>query len=82
MLPPASEGMWGEPEAPPQSSLVTRMVRPRMVDLVRELVASVDDNDWTHTLMELLQSQSYNQVQVDLFELMCKVCAEKKNENY
>jgi nuclear receptor subfamily 5 group A protein 3 len=33
----------------------------------------VDDREWQKSLYELLQNQTYNQCEVDLFELMCKV---------
>ncbi|KAF2351751.1 Nuclear hormone receptor ligand-binding domain [Trinorchestia longiramus] len=45
----------------------------RIPDLVRELLNAVDDAEWTNSLMGLLQNQTYNQCEVDLFELMCKV---------
>lgn len=42
--------------------------------LVRELQMSMpDDKDWQAQLFGLLQTQTYNQCEVDLFELMCKV---------
>lgn len=41
--------------------------------MIREFVQSVDDREWQTQLFSLLQSQSYNQCEVDLFELMCKV---------
>lgn len=41
--------------------------------MIREFVQSVDDREWQTSLFSLLQSQSYNQCEVDLFELMCKV---------
>ncbi|XP_043188704.1 nuclear hormone receptor FTZ-F1-like isoform X2 [Amphibalanus amphitrite] len=41
--------------------------------IVRELVASLDDRDWQQQLFSLLQTQTYNQCEVDLFELLCKV---------
>lgn len=41
--------------------------------MIREFVQSVDDREWQSQLFSLLQSQSYNQCEVDLFELMCKV---------
>lgn len=42
--------------------------------LVRELQLSMpDDKDWQTQLFCLLQTQTYNQCEVDLFELMCKV---------
>lgn len=41
--------------------------------MIREFVQSVDDREWQQQLYSLLQNQSYNQCEVDLFELMCKV---------
>lgn len=46
---------------------------PRVSPMIREFVQSVDDREWTQQLFSLLQSQSYNQCEVDVFELMCKV---------
>ncbi|XP_063702799.1 nuclear hormone receptor FTZ-F1 isoform X2 [Culicoides brevitarsis] len=45
----------------------------RVSPMIREFVQSVDDREWQTSLFSLLQSQSYNQCEVDLFELMCKV---------
>ncbi|XP_044731813.1 nuclear hormone receptor FTZ-F1 isoform X2 [Chrysoperla carnea] len=41
--------------------------------LIREFVNAVDDREWQNSLYSLLQNQTYNQCEVDLFELMCKV---------
>ncbi|EFX77612.1 hypothetical protein DAPPUDRAFT_305379 [Daphnia pulex] len=41
--------------------------------LIREFVQSLDDKEWQSALFGLLQSQTYNQCEVDLFELLCKV---------
>lgn len=41
--------------------------------LIREFVNAVDDREWQNSLYNLLQNQTYNQCEVDLFELMCKV---------
>lgn len=41
--------------------------------LIRDFVQAVDDREWLNSLYSLLQSQTYNQCEVDLFELMCKV---------
>lgn len=41
--------------------------------MIREFVQSIDDREWQTQLFALLQKQTYNQVEVDLFELMCKV---------
>ncbi|KYQ48783.1 Nuclear hormone receptor FTZ-F1 [Trachymyrmex zeteki] len=41
--------------------------------MIREFLSSIDDREWQTSLFGLLQSQTYNQCEVDLFELMCKV---------
>ena len=41
--------------------------------LIREFLSSLDDKEWQNELYKLLQNQSFNQVEVDLFELLCKV---------
>ncbi|CAL4118943.1 unnamed protein product, partial [Meganyctiphanes norvegica] len=41
--------------------------------LIREMVETIDDQEWQASLFNLLQNQTYNQCEVDLFELMCKV---------
>lgn len=42
--------------------------------LLRELqMTAPDDKEWQTQLFGLLQNQTYNQCEVDLFELMCKV---------
>lgn len=41
--------------------------------MIREFVQTIDDHEWQQQLFQLLQSQSHNQCEVDLFELMCKV---------
>jgi nuclear receptor subfamily 5 group A member 3 len=45
----------------------------RVSPMIREFVQTVDDREWQSSLFSLLQSQTYNQCEVDLFELMCKV---------
>jgi len=40
---------------------------------IREFLKSLDDQEWQTSLYSLLQSQTFNQVEVDLFELLCKV---------
>ncbi|XP_062542893.1 nuclear hormone receptor FTZ-F1 isoform X1 [Armigeres subalbatus] len=45
----------------------------RVSPMIRDFVQSIDDREWQTSLFSLLQSQSYNQCEVDLFELMCKV---------
>lgn len=41
--------------------------------LIRDFVQGIDDREWQSSLYSLLQNQTYNQCEVDLFELMCKV---------
>lgn len=41
--------------------------------LIRDFVQALDDREWQNSLFGLLQNQTYNQCEVDLFELMCKV---------
>ncbi|XP_053623607.1 nuclear hormone receptor FTZ-F1 isoform X3 [Plodia interpunctella] len=45
----------------------------RLSPMIREFVQTIDDREWQNSLFGLLQSQTYNQCEVDLFELMCKV---------
>lgn len=48
--------------------------QPTLPQLIRELQTSMpDDKEWQIQLFGLLQNQTYNQCEVDLFELMCKV---------
>lgn len=51
--------------APPPGSKVNPMIR--------DFVQAIDDREWQNSLYGLLQSQTYNQCEVDLFELLCKV---------
>lgn len=48
-------------------------VGSKMPPLIRDLLTSLDDKEWQHSLFNLLQNQTYNQCEVDLFELLCKV---------
>lgn len=41
--------------------------------LIRDFISAIDDREWQNSLYGLLQNQTYNQCEVDLFELMCKV---------
>jgi nuclear receptor subfamily 5 group A member 3 len=52
---------------------VSQALGPKMSPLIREFVQAVDDREWQSSLFSLLQNQTYNQCEVDLFELMCKV---------
>ncbi|XP_014671957.1 PREDICTED: nuclear hormone receptor FTZ-F1-like isoform X2 [Priapulus caudatus] len=46
----------------------------KVPQVIRELSAStIDDKTWQESLFSLINSQTYNQCEVDLFELMCKV---------
>ena len=45
----------------------------KVIPLIRDFVSMVDDREWLNSLYTLLQNQTYNQCEVDLFELMCKV---------
>lgn len=45
----------------------------KMPAILREFLSSLDDKEWESELYKLLQSQSFNQVEVDLFKLLCKV---------
>ncbi|XP_017774948.1 PREDICTED: nuclear hormone receptor FTZ-F1 [Nicrophorus vespilloides] len=55
---------------PPSASVPTSS---KMSPLIRDFVEAIDDREWQNSLYGLLQSQTYNQCEVDLFELMCKV---------
>jgi len=44
-----------------------------MPPAIREFLKTLDDQEWQSSLFTLLQNQTFNQVEVDLFELMCKV---------
>ena len=45
----------------------------KMPQVLREFLSTLDDDEWKSELFKLLQNQSFNQVEVDLFELLCKV---------
>ncbi|RWS17080.1 nuclear hormone receptor FTZ-F1-like protein [Dinothrombium tinctorium] len=46
----------------------------KIPEIIRELqMTAPDDKEWQSQLFGLLQNQTYNQCEVDLFELMCKV---------
>lgn len=48
--------------------------REKIPLIIRELQSTApDDKEWQSQLFGLLNSQTYNQCEVDLFELMCKV---------
>ncbi|OXA58651.1 Nuclear hormone receptor FTZ-F1 [Folsomia candida] len=56
-----------------QNSTSSSSVGSKMPPLIRDLLSSLDDKEWQHSLFNLLQNQTYNQCEVDLFELLCKV---------
>ncbi len=45
----------------------------KVCPLIRDFISGLDDREWQNSLFTLLQNQTYNQCEVDLFELMCKV---------
>jgi len=45
----------------------------KMPPKIIEFLKSIDDQEWQSSLYNLLQNQTFNQVEVDLFELLCKV---------
>ena len=56
------------------SSATTSGGQPKIPMIIRELTLTApEDKEWQSQLFGLLQSQTYNQCEVDLFELMCKV---------
>lgn len=57
---------WPQNPAPPSQPA-------KISPMIRDFVQSVDDREWQNSLYGLLQNQTYNQCEVDLFELMCKV---------
>lgn len=48
-------------------------VQGKMPPKIIEFLKSIDDQEWQSSLYNLLQNQTFNQVEVDLFELLCKV---------
>ncbi|XP_067003058.1 nuclear hormone receptor FTZ-F1 isoform X2 [Anabrus simplex] len=84
----AEQRLWGTPNSTtpsphslspydgvlPNGSTSTPAIPTNKVSpLIREFVQAVDDREWQNALYGLLQNQTYNQCEVDLFELMCKV---------
>jgi nuclear receptor subfamily 5 group A protein 3 len=55
------------------STASTGPVQGKMPQAIREFLKTLDDQEWQSSLFTLLQNQTFNQVEVDLFELMCKV---------
>jgi len=69
---------FGEQSGPPHGgNAASYTLTPTAVlksnPMIRDFLASIDDREWQSSLFGLLQSQTYNQCEVDLFELMCKV---------
>ncbi|KAL1517669.1 hypothetical protein ABEB36_001404 [Hypothenemus hampei] len=54
-------------------TVVPGVAQGKVSPLIRDFVQAIDDREWQNSLYTLLQSQTYNQCEVDLFELMCKV---------
>merc|ERR1719471_1112428 len=54
------------------STVSTGPVQGKMPPLIREFLKSLDDQEWQSSLYTLLQNQTFNQVEVDLFELMSR----------
>lgn len=85
-LPPPPPGASPKslPPPPPQFSALVgggsgganeqSLVSGKVPLLIREFQLSMpDDKEWQSNLFGLLQNQTYNQCEVDVFELMCKV---------
>ncbi|KAK9499996.1 hypothetical protein O3M35_002916 [Rhynocoris fuscipes] len=60
-------------EGSSQSSGTTPTQDIKVSPMIRDFVQAIDDPEWQNSLFSLLQNQTYNQCEVDLFELMCKV---------
>lgn len=70
--------LWPATSPPPQKSFTyegssSGNSQNKVSPMIRELVHGIDDQEWQTSLFNLLQNQTYNQCEVDLFELMCKV---------
>ncbi|ERL90382.1 hypothetical protein D910_07731 [Dendroctonus ponderosae] len=55
------------------NSMAPNVPQNKVSPMIRDFVQAVDDREWQNSLYNLLQNQTYNQCEVDLFELMCKV---------
>ncbi|XP_069701113.1 nuclear hormone receptor FTZ-F1 isoform X2 [Periplaneta americana] len=66
-------GSGGAASAAAAGAGTTTQAAVKFSPILRDFVQSVDDREWQKSLFELLQNQTYNQCEVDLFELMCKV---------
>lgn len=69
-----AQGGLGGPNAPNQQQAnSSNLASIKTSPMIRDFIQSVDDREWQASLFGLLQNQTYNQCEVDLFELMCKV---------
>jgi len=55
------------------STSAAAAVQAKIPAPIKEFLKSLDDQEWQSSLYSLLQNQTFNQVEVDLFELLCKV---------
>lgn len=70
--------LWSATSPPPQKSFnyegsSSGNSQGKVCPMIRDFVQAIDDQEWQTSLFNLLQNQTYNQCEVDLFELMCKV---------
>lgn len=57
----------------PAAAATSAVAALKTSPMIRDFLSTVDDREWQASLFGLLQNQTYNQCEVDLFELMCKV---------
>merc|ERR1711962_622904 len=55
------------------STASTGPAQGKLPPKIIEFLKSIDDQEWQSSLYNLLKNQTFNQVEVDLFELLCKV---------
>jgi nuclear receptor subfamily 5 group A protein 3 len=55
------------------AAVAAATVQAKIPAPIKEFLKSLDDQEWQSSLYSLLQNQTFNQVEVDLFELLCKV---------
>ncbi|XP_014252281.1 nuclear hormone receptor FTZ-F1 isoform X2 [Cimex lectularius] len=70
--------LWSGNTSPPPSKTFqyegsSSQSQSKVSPMIRDFVQAIDDHEWQNSLYNLLQNQTYNQCEVDLFELMCKV---------
>lgn len=70
--------LWPAASPPPQKNFgyegsSSGNSQGKVCPMIRDFVLAIDDQEWQNSLYNLLQNQTYNQCEVDLFELMCKV---------